>query len=368
MSTTYVNSYLHLWWECSEGHQWSASFKSVRQGRWCPHCAGNARRSLEDAQGLALRRGGMCLSTTYVNNHADLVWRCRDGHEWNANFRSVQAGTWCPYCARNRRLSLKDVQDLAIKKGGILLSKEYINVRQHLKWRCRQGHEWLASVNGVKHGGTWCPRCAVESRRLSLKDAQDTALAKGGTVLSTEYFNCRTHLKWRCREGHQWLATLNTVKNSGTWCPECAAGVSEREVRTILEQKIFPGKSFRKSRPEFLSTGRGGGRLELDGYCKELSIAFEYQGEQHYDPDSYFHKGRGGSFQDLMARDKLKAYLCKVVGVHLLIVPYYEKDPEALLRRLLGLSQDRGKVDEQPLRLERMQIVVATGPRGWMHE
>ena len=46
--------------------------------------------------------------------------------------------------------------------------------------------------------------------------------------------------------------------------------------------------------------------LELDGYCEELDIAFEYNGEQHYKYIPYFHnKGRTLEMQQL--RDKQKA-------------------------------------------------------------
>jgi hypothetical protein len=45
--------------------------------------------------------------------------------------------------------------------------------------------------------------------------------------------------------------------------------------REIFE-KLLPGHKFPKANPSFL---RG---LELDGYCKELGIAFEYNGSHHF--------------------------------------------------------------------------------------
>jgi Xaa-Pro aminopeptidase len=29
-------------------------------------------------------------------------------------------------------------------------------------WRCGYGHEWLATVNSIK-AGSWCPRCAINN-------------------------------------------------------------------------------------------------------------------------------------------------------------------------------------------------------------
>ena len=75
--------------------------------------------------------------------------------------------------------------------------------------------------------------------------------------------------------------------------------------------------------------------LELDGYCKELGLAFEYQGEQHYNPQNFFHRGKSGSFRRLVERDELKVRLCEKAGVRLLVVPYFEDISEAYLRGLL---------------------------------
>ena len=75
----------------------------------------------------------------------------------------------------------------------------------------------------------------------------------------------------------------------------------------------------------------------MDGYCPELGIAFEYQGEQHYNPKSWFHHDKK-SFENLVARDKEKVDRCAEAGVRLLIVPYFEENPEALLRQSLRMS------------------------------
>ena len=49
--------------------------------------------------------------------------------------------------------------------------------------------------------------------------------------------------------------------------------------------------------------------MELDGYCEALSLAFEYQGEQHYIAQSYFNKLTGG-FDELLRRDRLNVQQC----------------------------------------------------------
>ena len=50
--------------------------------------------------------------------------------------------------------------------------------------------------------------------------------------------------------------------------------------------------------------------MELDGYCPDLQLAFEYQGEQHYVANSYFNRLKGG-FEELLQRDRLKVQQCE---------------------------------------------------------
>jgi len=61
--------------------------------------------------------------------------------------------------------------------------------------------------------------------------------------------------------------------------------------------------------------------MELDGYNKELEIAFEYQGGQHYKFVKGFHKTKENYFK-LVERDKLKQEVCKEHNIDLIIIPY----------------------------------------------
>ena len=66
-------------------------------------------------------------------------------------------------------------------------------------------------------------------------------------------------------------------------------------------EAIF-GKKFSKSYPEWLKSEKGY-PMHLDGYCKELGIAFEYQGRQHYEFIKFIHK----TPEKFMERERLDA-------------------------------------------------------------
>jgi hypothetical protein len=53
---------------------------------------------------------------------------------------------------------LIEMHKLAISQEGVLLSTVYVNSQTPLKWRCKEGHEWKATPNSVKRGA-WCKRC-----------------------------------------------------------------------------------------------------------------------------------------------------------------------------------------------------------------
>jgi hypothetical protein len=106
-------------------------------------------------------------------------------------------------------------------------------------------------------------------------------------------------------------------------CDICSGLKRERQCREWLENHFQ--KPFPKTRPGWLinHTGR---HLELDGYCEELKIAFEHQGEQHYIPhrfsSSQTKKQMLENLTDQKLRDVCKAKLCQQHGVCLIVISY----------------------------------------------
>jgi len=184
VSKTYTNCYTNLFWECARGHRWEASASNVkgrpgRRGSWCRKCyelraAFQPPGNVEKMRDLARTRRGRCLSREYVNANTHIEWECEQGHRWRAIPRTVSAGSWCPTCARNQRLTLEEFQALAHRRGGKCLSDEYRNEETKLMWQCAAGHKWFANPGGVKKG-SWCKECAINRRRSPWKESGGNA-------------------------------------------------------------------------------------------------------------------------------------------------------------------------------------------------
>ena len=134
-------------------------------------------------------------------------------------FVNVSYAKYNDYCIRNKKI-LKQLNTIASSHNGKCLSSHYENIRQKFLWECRNGHKWVASVNSVLYSGSWCPFCAG-NRKLSLTELQQLAIQKGGRCLAAQYTNSKTKLCWQCKKGHQWQATAFSIKIRGSWCPVC---------------------------------------------------------------------------------------------------------------------------------------------------
>src|ERR1019366_5730401 len=271
ISTLYVNSITPLLWRCAKGHEWTAVPASVRKGNWCPACAGVNRGTIEQMREIANARGGHCLSERYVNTATKLGWRCRAGHEWNAAPLHVKRGHWCPLCARVARLTLQEMFSIAAGKSGQCLSVEYLGSAKPLRWRCVVGHEWQARPASVK-SGSWCPYCA-RNRKLELEQMREIARERGGRCLSIAYKNGRTPLLWECSQRHRWKARPAKVqggtRRKGSWYLECY------NARRVLHEKlsIQAMRELASSRGgKCLSADYAGSKAKLSWKCSREHV------------------------------------------------------------------------------------------------
>lgn len=93
----------------------------------------------------------------------------------------------------------------------------------------------------------------------------------------------------------------------------------EAKAKIILEH-IF-NRPFIRIRPDFLENPVTGNNLELDLYNKELKLAIEVQGDQHYKFTPFFQKNKE-AFLNQRYRDEIKKIYCKQNGITLIEIPY----------------------------------------------
>ncbi len=110
---------------------------------------------------------------------------------------------------------------------------------------------------------------------------------------------------------------------------------AEATTRAIFEDLL--DRAFPKMRPAWLKSDRDA-NLELDGYCEELRLAFEYQGEYHYMEVPIHQQQR--SLAEVQKIDKLKATICQKQGISLIQVPCWEKgNRDWIVETLLRLGR-----------------------------
>ena len=168
LSTEYSGVQTEYQFECARGHQWHTLGARILRGSWCLRCTQidhgaktRLKDGLERLQQIARDKGGVCLSEVYTRNSDKYQFRCVKGHEWQTEAGRVFNGNWCPQCVHDSlRLNIEDLKQMAIDRGGLCLSDEYVRNNVPMLWECHRGHQWKVPAASIR-AGQWCHQCAV---------------------------------------------------------------------------------------------------------------------------------------------------------------------------------------------------------------
>lgn len=328
LSKKYINIRTPLLWYCYEcGRKtWRTlqgvlAVKHICQPRSLEH-----QRIFLKIQTFAAAHHGECLSHEYLGSKVPLQWHCfRCDRYFTARLRNVVRVGLCHCLNREgliehrakqmRKYTIDDIKKLAKRYHAECLSTNYINMNTPLLWRCElcQRETWR-SLQGVLQCGHACGN-SEHLRKYTIDHMRKIAITKNGKCLSEEYKRTDAPLLWYCNTCQQTWQTRADQILSGGWCPYCKYKC-ERECRRVLE--TFFSLSFSKTRKCL------DGRLELDGYCEKLHLAFEYNGKQHYSPVAFL-KVDERRLKIQQACDARKAQLCRELGITLIVIPYTVK-------------------------------------------
>jgi hypothetical protein len=118
-----------------------------------------------------------------------------------------------------KKLTYEYVKSKFEEKGWELLSKEYVNSWTKLRYRCPIGHEHSIRWNDFSQGHDKCGRC-IGNVEVTLNIAKGLFEKAGYKLLSTEYINNRTKLLVSCTRGHVYETTYDNFQQDKK-CWEC---------------------------------------------------------------------------------------------------------------------------------------------------
>ena len=177
------------------------------------------KSKIKEMNDIASEKGGRCISKLYINALTKLKWECKEGHKWKATPYSIKIkNSWCFLCTKKGTLNIEDMHELAKINNGTCLSKNY-KPRKNIKWMCDKDHIFRALPQNIKKG-QWCSTCAG-TKKLSIELMFDLAKKFDGECLSKRYVNNYTHLRWKCKNNHFWMATPSKMKARKKWCKKC---------------------------------------------------------------------------------------------------------------------------------------------------
>jgi len=234
--------------------------------------------------------------------------------------------------------------------------------------RCKEGHEWKPAAEVIRRG-QWCRKCRVKEAgirsRIDESVVRRLIEERGGTMLSIVHEGGKKCVQYRCQEGHINKGLYQNIKK-GSWCDRCSAGLGERICRAFFEG-VFD-KQFNKARPAWLKSDKGRA-MELDGYCIELDIAFEYNGIQHYALGTRYIKDER-KLQKRKEKDALKIDLCRERGIRLFVIPEITdgsiidklkdvvREQSSILRVELPSDYDTRKIDLRKAYTSQERVIL----------
>lgn len=242
------NSNKHVWWICSNRHEWKARISSRNAGNGCPYCSGkkvfngfNDLRTINPSLAREWNReknGNLKPEQFSVNSDKKVWWKCSKGHEWESTISNRNKGTGCPYCAGKK--VLKGFNDLQTvnphlakewnynKNMGLTPMDVMPKSGKKVWWKCTNGHEWQATI-AHRTNGSGCPYCSGRYVIMGVNDletvnptlANDWNYKRNGDLNPVQFLaNSHEKVWWKCSQGHEWQASIYN-RNKGRGCPYC---------------------------------------------------------------------------------------------------------------------------------------------------
>lgn len=339
LSTVYVDCEKNLEFVDKDGNLFKKPAIRIKKNEWSPFENGkvinNPEYHLNELRKIAESKGGKLISTEYINGRTKLELEDKNGKRFFMRGTDIRRNHWSPYeqnqVKNDPEYHLDILRKIAESKGGKLISTEYLGAKVKLEFEDSKQRRFFMTPDDVKgKEGRWSgyeSGNVYNNPEYHFNEIKKIAESKSGKVISKNYINAKTKMEFENIFGRRFFCSPNQIKR-GVWSHFEVINLSEERCRQCIEfifEKKFPNVWGIIKKPK---TKRS---MQFDGYNKELNMAFEYQGEQHYS----WEQSRGKTeekkkqnFEKILKNDMEKLNLCKEKNIYLITIKYFENFKE----------------------------------------
>jgi hypothetical protein len=277
---------------------------------------------------LAIENQAILISDTVKSPNEYYLFEDLEGNRFEIRAESLIKKGWPKnlkdYLSRSKKMQktgnqlFNEMKELAKENDGKLIDTEWKGCWHKYLFESKQGEVFYKTHDSIRKNG-WPKNYKKDTRNNDEKyqELKEIIKSRNGILLTPNWLGFKVKHEIINYSGEIFYLTPERIKQ-GAWLPDRGL-VSEPICRQTLNH-LF-GYQFIKTQkiltPEITGRTRS---LELDGYCKELNIAFEYQGhDSHWDKN---HK----DYIKVSEKDKLKNFFCKKLNIVLIVIPMFKEE------------------------------------------
>jgi DNA-directed RNA polymerase subunit RPC12/RpoP len=177
IDVNYINSSTPMSYKCTCGKISQVALSDLlrKKGVQCRQCGNKSattKRQLLAADPEYLKEyfteQGCQLLSEYVDYYTPLKYICKCGNVGETAWYSFKKGRRCGRCGtvHFKKYTIEEVRDIFTKKGCILLSDEYFNIETPIRYKCSCGNESSITLNNFKRGQS-CKICGLKKNQGS---------------------------------------------------------------------------------------------------------------------------------------------------------------------------------------------------------
>lgn len=269
--------------------------------------------------------------STYINTKNKMAIICPIHGKFYQAVNHHLNGCGCPKCRSDKmKLILRDSVETTLenfkKIHGDKYKYDFSNYEDQdtkIKINCPLHGEFY-QTSSMHKSGQGCPKCGLIKQGISGRKQWEDVInlfkkTHGNKYIYNEndYINFTTKMRIICPiHGEFFQDPHNHFYGNG--CPKCNESKGEMEITKFLKKyniKFISQYKFEDCKYKYL--------LSFDFYLPEYNICIEYDGIQHYEFNSHFHKNIN-NFKEQQLRDKIKDNYCFVKKIKLLRIPHWD--------------------------------------------